>query len=309
MKKILITGASGFLGMSIVSELAEFGGYDIYAVASGRRNVVFPNGVNTVTADLLDRERSKRLIEEIRPEIMVHLAWGLSEPGFLKSVNNLVWLEESLRMLRFFLESGGKYFTFAGSSAEYGSFRGFSENGETANDATDANVANLANVTLYGQCKNSFHRIASNLCGASGIKYVNLRFFPTLGKRVRANVAVPMAIAAFTAGERFVCKSPYNIWDFISVDDASKATCAVIQKQYSGVVNIASGVPRMVGDVFRTIAKKMNCEHLLSLNFENSAKEILVANTDALNNVIGYICSTELDEMLDGMIASISKRT
>ena len=293
MKKMLITGASGFLGMPIVRELAECGEYEIYAVTSGRRYVEFPKGVNTVTANLLEHERSKRLIEEIRPEIVAHLAWELSEPGYLVSSTNLVWLEESLRILRTFVESGGKYFAFAGSSAEYGHFRGFSENEK------------FIETSIYGHCKNSFHQTAQKLCGAGGIDYVNLRFFPTLGRGMRTNVAAATAAATFAAGKRFICKSPYNIWDFISICDASKAACAVIKKQYSGVVNIGSGIPRAMGDVFKAIAQKMDCSHLFSLDYENNAKEILVANTDILGKVIGYTCSTGFDEMLDDMIAAV----
>ena len=63
----------------------------------------------------------------------------------------------------------------------------------------------------------------------------------------------------------------------------------------------------MMGDVFKAIAKKMDAEHLLSLDYENRVFDVLVANTDVLNNVIGYECTSDFDKTLDDMIASICK--
>lgn len=295
MKKILITGASGFLGLSIVRELAKQRNYEIYAVTSGRQTTEFPKGVINVTANLLDREQSKSVIEKVRPEVMLHLAWELSQADYLNSQNNLVWLEESLYMLRTFISVGGKYFAFSGSSAEYGHFTGFAETGI------------IVKRSLYGQCKLSFHEMATKVSQEENIKYVNLRFFPILGKGVRKNIAIAKAVIAFAAKEKFICKAPYNIWDFISVYDAARATYEIISQDYTGIVNIAGGKPQMMGEVFKNIAKKMSCEQLVVLEDTNNRSEILVADTEVLNQKIGYHCSVDIDKMLDDTITSLQK--
>ena len=294
MRKMLITGASGNIGMPIVRELYEKVNYEIYVVTSGRKDVEFPKGVNVVTANLLVRDQSITLIEEIEPDVMLHLAWKVSEPDYLTSKSNLLWLEDSLFILRKFIESGGKYFAFAGSCAEYGHFNGHSENDNTVN------------VSLYGQCKNSFHKTALNLCGSSGVDYVNLRFFNTPGGGFMTRVAE--TVAAFAAGEVFTCRyHPYSIFDYISSEDAARAVCEIIFMHYTGVINIGSGIPRVMGDVFKTVAKKMDSEHLLVFDYGTQSNEIQLANTYVLKNVIGYECTSNFEDMLDKMISAAGK--
>jgi nucleoside-diphosphate-sugar epimerase len=296
MPKMLVTGASGFLGLPIVRELVKQGEYEVYAASSGRRAVDFPDGVIRMDANLLDREQARSVIETVRPDVMLHLAWELSEPNYLNAPSNLDWLEASLFLLRTFLDAGGQYFAFAGSSAEYGHFTGFSE-AETP-----------TRMTLYGQSKLAFHQAAAMASRSGNMDYVNLRFFPILGSGVRENIAVARAVAAFSVGEPFVCKAPHNVWDFIAVQDAARAACAVVRRGHTGVVNISGGKPRVMGDVFRAVARKMACEELLTLEENDSRCEILVADTQILIREIGFRCSVGFDEMLDQTIASVRRR-
>ena len=294
MRKMLITGASGSIGMPIVRELYSKANYEIYVTTTGRKEVEFPEGVNVVTANLLIRDQSIRLIEDIQPEVMIHLAWKVSEPGYMTSKSNLLWLEDSLFILRKFIELGGKYFAFAGSCSEYGQFRGHTENDDARN------------MSLYGQCKNSFHKTAQSLCSNSGVDYVNLRFFNTPGGGFMTRVAE--AVEAFAAGEEFTCRyHPFSIFDYTCCDDAARAACEIILRQYIGVVNIGSGIPRVMNDVFKTVAKKMDAEHLLHFDYEMENLEIQLANTNVLNKIIGFETATDFDETLEYMIASAGK--
>ena len=296
MIKLLITGASGFLGKPIVQELVSSGEYEIYAVSSGKREVIFPDGVRAVSANLLDRSQVIRLLTEARPTILLHFAWDLTDSGYLNSDTNDIWLRESLFLLDQFIESSGEYFAFAGSCSEYGAFTGFSENSKPVE------------ITKYGKCKNDFHNAAIEICKTKSVDYVNLRIFSTMGSGMPNLAATTKAVAAFAAGEHFECKAPYNVWDYITVDDVAGAVGAILNKRYTGVVNIGSGIPRVVGDVFKTIAQKMNAEHLLSIDYENQKSAIILANTDILNNIIGYGCVNDFDKALDDMIASVLER-
>lgn len=293
MPKMLVTGASGFLGLPIVGQLAKQREFEVYAVASGRRAVVFPDGVTRVDANLLDREQAKSVLETIRPDAILHLAWALSEPGYLNAPSNLEWLEASLCLFRAFLDAGGQSFAFAGSSSEYNRFSGLSGVEKPA--------------SLYGQCKLSFHQAAMMASQAAGTGYVNLRFFPILGDGAGPNSAVVKAVTAFDANQPFVCKAPRNVWDFIAVEDAARAACAVVRNGYAGVVDIGGGNPRVMGDVFRAVARKMACEELLTLEENDSRCEFLVADTQILTRQIGFRCSVGFDEMLDQTIVSVRR--
>ena len=127
MKKLLITGASGFIGRHVVEELASRSEYDITAVVSGRKEISFPENVRIEKADLLDPETIDNLIGKVQPELCCHFAWALNASGFKTSPLNLQWLEASIRILRLFVKNGGKKFLFAGSSSEYTVKSGVSE--------------------------------------------------------------------------------------------------------------------------------------------------------------------------------------
>ncbi len=298
MKKLLITGAGGFLGLAVTKALSQLKSYEIFVTSTGRRSVCFPDEVAVIKTDLLDHVATREVVKSVKPDILLHLAWELSQPGFMRSADNLMWLESSSLLLRTFIECGGEYFAFAGSSAQYPHHVGMSEN------------CCQSSLSLYGQCKSSFNSTARALCGDKSIKYVNLCYFPILGKGMNADTSAAVkAAVTFATNEHFICKAPYNVWDFIDVKDAADATVATLDKHYCGAVNIAAGVPHIMSDVFSTIAKKMDSEHLLSFDFSNTAKEILVADTDILNNVIGYRCKVDFDSTLDGLIRSVRERT
>jgi nucleoside-diphosphate-sugar epimerase len=84
-KRILITGASGFLGQVVTIKLAMEEKWDIYAVTTGRRAISFPKNVTVICSDLFNEAKRIELMESIAPHILVHLAW---ETNDLFSDNN-----------------------------------------------------------------------------------------------------------------------------------------------------------------------------------------------------------------------------
>ena len=108
MKTILITGAGGFFGSAVVQQLSQSSKYRIIAVTSGRKAAKFPESVQADAANLLTE--SEALVERNRPDVLLHLAWGRQDGQARNSVANIEWLEASFKLLRAFIENGGKRF-------------------------------------------------------------------------------------------------------------------------------------------------------------------------------------------------------
>lgn len=101
MKKVVVTGASGFIGRHTLSSLAKRG-YEVYPL---KLNLAEPN---THLAQL----------KKIRPQALLHLAWETTPGVYWHTPSNIDWLKSSLDLLEVFSLSGGKRVVIAGSCAE-----------------------------------------------------------------------------------------------------------------------------------------------------------------------------------------------
>lgn len=294
MKKVLITGSGGFIGRHTVETAAKETGWEIHAVVSGTRIHDFPEKVHVHTADLSSAPECERLMETVKPEIVLHLAWELGGKGYQRSVTNLVWVENSLRLLRLFFQFGGRRFVFAGTGAEYDQFGGRS-----------LEKAVQIERTLYGEGKRAFEQLAKNYCGNNNFEFASARIFSVYGENdYRKNLsAVASAIQCFKKGEVFTCKTPNNVWDFIHVTDVAGALVKIASSDYCGTVNVGTGKPCLVRDVFAEISRIMGCQSLLYFEENRENISMLVANPTILNSTIGYKCNVELSDGLDRTIA------
>jgi len=232
------------------------------------------------------------LLEETRPDTIIHLAWEVTASGFGNSDSNLMWLESSLRLLRRFASGGGRRFIFGGTCDEYRQWDGrFSEDQV------------LHGRTVYSESKAAFAAVGGGFCKNAGISFVPAKIFSVYGENDRPFRAIPSAIQSFLAGEQFVCRSPDSAWDYIHVEDVANALVKIAASDYCGAVNVGTGKPHVMRDVFTEIAEKMDCRELLS--FEENEKDvtILVADPAILREEIGYRCRVSLSEGLDRTIA------
>lgn len=132
MNRVLVTGAGGFIGRhTLVPLLAA--GYEVHAVTS--RPLV--DGVPTAAAgpddalretapevrwhhaDLLACDSAATLMGEVGPSHLLHLAWYTQPRAYWTALQNLDWVEASLRLLRAFGEVGGRRAVVSGTCAEY----------------------------------------------------------------------------------------------------------------------------------------------------------------------------------------------
>src|SRR5437016_5446777 len=98
-KRLLLTGAGGFIGRHTVPYLLARG-YEVHAVDI---RPIELEGCQVHIANLLDAAEGKRLIEEVKPTHLLHLAWYVEHGKFWTSLDNTRWVEASLALLREFV--------------------------------------------------------------------------------------------------------------------------------------------------------------------------------------------------------------
>ena len=120
LKRVLVTGAGGFIGRSSIAPLKRLG-FEVHAVYSGAPGhaPTAPEGAFTHVADLLSEGQVDALLERVAPTHLLHFAW-IATPGiYWHSPENFRWLAASENLLRGFRARAGIRAVMAGSSGEY----------------------------------------------------------------------------------------------------------------------------------------------------------------------------------------------
>jgi len=96
MMRILVTGARGFIGRHCVEALQN-NGAEVHGTTSRTKHDQ-PSKVHWHRCDLLDANETSRLIAQLRPTHLVHLAW-IATPGvYWTSPLNEAWKNASLHL-------------------------------------------------------------------------------------------------------------------------------------------------------------------------------------------------------------------
>ena len=115
MKRVVVTGGTGFIGLHLTDHLRERG-FEIHVIGRHR-----PSLLQAVfhEADILDADRMRQAIVAANASHLLHLAWDLEHGQYWRSPKNLDWIAASLHLVRCFAEQGGARAVIAGTCAEY----------------------------------------------------------------------------------------------------------------------------------------------------------------------------------------------
>nr|WP_241697618.1 NAD(P)-dependent oxidoreductase [Mariprofundus sp. NF] len=230
MKRVLVTGADGFIGRYILPLLVK-AGYEVHALCwlSEARGV---EGVIWHKVNLMDYPAVDALLHELQVTHLLHLAWYTVHGKFWNAAENLHWVGCSLNLLKSFVEHGGKRVLMAGSCAEYDWSKGHCIEQETS-----CNPA-----TLYGTGKHALHQVARSYCVQHQVSFSWGRIFFLYGPGEVGGRFVPAVINGLLRQETVPCSDGRQLRDFMYVQDVASAFAALLESDLTGAVNIASGV-------------------------------------------------------------------
>ncbi len=281
MKRILITGGTGFIGRHL---LPLFAGEEVHVFDKVCGDFA---GVNWHEIDLSDIEKMRALMSEIKPTHCIHTAWYVPPNEFWTSAENVAWIYRSFEILKSFAETGGKRAVFIGSCAEYD---------WTTVELLDEEKTPLNPSTFYGICKKSLFEISREFAGRNNVSFAWARLFFMFGEGEPKGKFVRYLIESLLSNEKAVCKNPNLVRDYLYVGEVAKALKSLLESDFQGAINVASGEPTNVGDLAVIIGELLEKPELIELGENPNPNEpkFIVANTKKLAEEIGYKLKNDL---------------
>lgn len=283
MTKILVTGCCGFIGSHLCEKLLENGetvhGVDImndyYDIKQKEMNLSILNKYNNFHF-YKDDIVTTNLINEIKPEIVVHLAamagvrYSIENPELYVRTN----VEGQVNLLRQSVESNVRLFIYASSSSVYGLNKKipFNENDEI-NNVNSPYAATKKSCEIMAQMYNQLY----------SIPVIGLRFFTVYGPRGRPDMAPFKFLKHIINGSKF---DKYGVGDsrrdYTYIDDIVNGILGAIRNKNNvtcEVYNLGNKTTVSLNEFIKT------CEEVTSKT----------ANFNQLENQLGDVPITYAD--------------
>lgn len=255
--RVLITGATGFIGSHVVRRLVA-DGHEVYALIRPNSNswrikdVI--DSVGVVPCDLFSTQELGNHLKKIRPDLCIHLAWYVEPGKYLDSLENLHFVSASMQLATVLASLGCKRFLGAGTCFEYNAELGYlSESSPTSPQ------------TLYAASKLGLHIVLDQIGKVTGMDFAWVRFFYLYGPYEDKRRLVPSVICSLLGNKEAKVTSGEQIRDFMHVEDVASAICAVAESNIAGPINIGSGKPVSVRDIVTKIGSIIGRPELIIL--------------------------------------------
>jgi nucleoside-diphosphate-sugar epimerase len=275
-KRVLLTGARGFIGRQVAPLLLERG-YEVHAVTSGEAPAE-SRSARWHRADLLDAAQISALLEASRPSHLLHLAWTTAPGEYWTSPNNHRWLAAGVALIRAFAAQGGRRAVGAGTCAEY----------DWSSGHCDETATPLLPATLYGQAKRALSYVFDDAQRGGRMTAAWGRIFLLYGPAEHPARLVPSVVRALLRGRPASCSEGSQLRDFLYVKDVAGAFAALLDSEVTGAVNIASGEPTTVKDVVLAIADAIGRPDLVRFGDPANEPSRLTAATARLFGEVGW---------------------
>jgi nucleoside-diphosphate-sugar epimerase len=235
-RRVLVLGASGFIGKQVAEQLGALGA-DLHLGVRAGASVRSSSGVAHELA-LAEPGRATALLRAVRPAIVFNLAgYGVDpverDPALAQRLNTDLVVELATAGAENADRSWlGQQLVHAGSAAEYGSARG---------DLSEATLPSPT--TLYGRTKLAGTGALADASQAGSLRALTARLFTVYGPGERAGRLLPTLIAAADRADAIPLTEGRQQRDFTYVGDIAEGLLRLgaLSDSGLGAINLATG--------------------------------------------------------------------
>ena len=274
-QRILITGASGFIGSHVVSRIREDNTIAVIMLNDehSKRIKGSLNGIVRYNVDLSDTKGVMRVVNDFKPDVILHLASIYAVNHKSEQIAPLIKVNilGITNLLEAAVASKVKSFVNTSTCFVYDkSTRKIKEE------------ARLKPLNLYALTKIGTEQLCKLYADNYGLSCLTLRIFPPYGPNDNKRRLVPYVVENCLLNSEIKLTSGVQKWDFIYVGDIVDAYVLALKKKFKQheIINIGSGIATKVKDVVNLIHK-----------YTNSKSKLLFGSIPHRGNELWYCCA------------------
>lgn len=292
--KVLVTGASGFLGRHALRALARCG---IQTVSLGRRPPPGAAGEGFVRADLLEPDSLLDALTRAEATHLLHLAWITDYGQYLSSPLNLQWVDATTRLVDAFCRAGGKRVVVGGSCAEY----------DWSQGELCERTGKLDAATRYGAAKDACRRLTEALCAHHGVSHAWARIFFTYGGGEDRRRLVPSLIDALSGRRPVFTIDGAARRDFLHASDVARGLLFILRADAEGSFNVSCGHAVELAGLIQELASLLGASPLplLSRSQARVGEYPLLVGDNRRLRALGWSARLDLREGLAATLAEL----
>lgn len=287
MKRIIITGATGFVGANLTRRLVR-DGHEIHLLVrrgyhSWRIEGLYPK-VYIHETDLTDKDALSGVVGEIKPEWIFHLAvygaysWQTDLHQMVQT--NIIG---TMNLVEACLKTGFETFVNTGTSSEYG-YKDHTPKETEYLEPNSCYAVTKASATMYCRC----------IGQGRGIRISTLRLYSVYGPFEEPGRLIPTLAIKGLAGKLPPLVNPEIGHDFVFVDDVVDAYLLAASnsgQEFGAIYNVGTGIQTSIGEIVASVQKilKINAKPVWgSMPDREWDSKIWVADSKKIQTELGW---------------------
>lgn len=273
-KRILVTGATGFVGANLVRKLISQN-HQVHILKRKESKIWRIKDIMSElyihNVDLLEREKLFNTMHKIKPNVIFHLANLGLYAGIDPKIEDSIQINTfgTINLIQGSDSIDYECFINTGSSSEYGAKLSSMKEIDVCEPTSNYAIAKLAS-TLY----------ATSHAKKTKKPLATLRIFSPYGPYDHPDRLISQAILRMIRGEPFLSENPYSVRDYIFIDDVTDAYLLCIkncQKISGEIFNIGGGKQIYIKDVIKLLETETGTN---SVRWKASKKNNIVWQAD-----------------------------
>ena len=257
--KVLVTGATGFIGKHVIDCLLQ---HNVEIIATSNipyddiKDLFSESNVRYIECDLTSREVDFYTFFD-KPDILIHLAWG-NLPNYRSKVHLDVNLLSSIYFISSFINAGISRINVIGTCLEYGLQNGcLSEEMETYPE------------NPYASAKDILRKLIHEFSKYSNFQYNWIRLFYVFGKGQNKNsIFGQLDNSIENRDSSFNMSGGEQLRDYLPVEKAAGYIVKIsLNDKYYGIINCCSGVPVSIRNLVEIYLASKRINMKLNLGF------------------------------------------